>query len=110
MRAQEELERVRNQKNDLILSLAKIRNMVNKGVVVNGIGNNTIEFVDGVETQPIPFKSGYYTKISPSEIKNAKKFFKKEHQQELEYKAGEYDRLEKEEKMYERMVKSAEDF
>lgn len=110
MSEQEELERVRNQKNDLILSLAKIRNMVNKGVVVNGIGNNTIEFVDGVETKPIPFKSGYYTKISPSEIRDAKSFFKKEHQQELEYKAGEYDRLEKEEKMYERMVKLAEDF
>lgn len=110
MSAQEELEKVRNQKKALILTLAKIRDMVNKGVVVNGIGNNTIEFVDGEKKEPYPFKSGYYTKISPSEIRKAKSFFKKEYQQWLEDKAGEYDLLETKEKMCEKMAKLAEDF
>ncbi|MBO5532712.1 MAG: hypothetical protein J5977_09695 [Fibrobacter sp.] len=110
MRAQEELERVRNLKNGLILSIVDIRNMVNEGVVVSAIGNNTIVFAEGNKPKPFKFKSGCYAEISPSEIRGAKSYFKKECQQELEYKAGEYDRLEKEEKMWEKLSKKEEDF
>ena len=48
MDAREELAAIQLQKKNMMLSLAKIRDMVYKGVVVNGVGNNTIEFVKGV--------------------------------------------------------------
>ncbi len=98
MSKQEELEKIQEQKESLTLKLAKIRDMVNKGVVVNGIGNSTIEFVDGLNTTQCPIASGYYTQITPSDLKDAKQFFKKEHQQWLD-KAGEFDLLRKEEKV-----------
>lgn len=110
MDAQEELAAIQLQKKNMMLSLAKIRDMVHKGVVVNGVGNNTIEFVKGVKTTPFPFKSGYYTKISPSEIRDAKEFFKKKYQQWLNDKAGEYERLEKEEIMRKKMARINEYF
>lgn len=61
------------------------------------------------KSDSIKFKSGCYAEISPFEILNVKSYFKKESQQSLDKKAREFDRLETEEKMYERMVKIAEE-
>ena len=110
MSVQEELERVRNLKNGLILSVVDIRNMVNEDVVVSAIGNNTIVFANGEKSDSIKFKSGCYAEISPFEILNVKSYFKKESQQSLDKKAREFDRLEKEEKMWEKLSKKEEDF
>ena len=109
MSKQEELEKIQTQKKNLFLTLAKIRDMVNKGVVVNGIGNNTIEFVDGLNTKQCSIASGYYTQITPSDLKDAKQFFKKEHQQWLD-KAGEFDLLEKKENALKKELEANSDF
>ena len=96
---QEELEEIQEKKKEMTLSLAQIRDMVNKDVVIYEVGDNAIEFIDNkIKSKPFTIASGYYTQITPSDLKDAKQFFKKEHQQWLD-KAGEFDLLRKEEKV-----------
>ena len=110
MSKQEELEKIKNQKEILTLSLAQIRDMVNNGVVIYEVGDNAIEFIDNkIKSKPFPIASGYYTQITPSDIKDAKQFFKTEHQQWLD-KAGEFDLLEKEENALKKELEANSDF
>lgn len=110
MSAQEELKDIQLQKQTLTLSLAKIRDMVNKGVVVNRITHNIIRFIVGNDREECPFESGYYTAISPSEILKAKRFFKADFQILLDNNAKEFDLLVKKEAIAKKLARIDEDF
>lgn len=90
---EKDLEVIKSQMDGLYLTLAKIRNMASGVEVVPQ--KDKIIFIYASDILPCPFKSGIYTKISPSEIEPAERFVRASDRQWLRDKANEFKLLEK---------------